>query len=158
MLCHIVSKSQPTSCCCNITTLSKSKFESIEFAPPFVPNDHGSSILPVGINLNQPRPPKRTPEPPFLTAQSKHNRNCGIHVNRLAVEQRWLIAPLANGVHGALHQQRWTGNILKVLDRAVFSDNRMKQYGSGNMRGLCDRRIDRRNLANKIRLSHIASY
>jgi hypothetical protein len=80
---------------------------------------------------------------PFLTTQGKHNRNCSVHIDRVAIEQCWLIAPLLDSVHCALHQQRWARDVLEVLHRPVLPDNRMKQYGSGNMRSLRDRWICR---------------
>src|SRR6185437_12449320 len=48
-------------------------------------------------------------------------------------------------------------NILQLLNRAVFRDNRVKKNGALNVSCLRDFRIDRLNLMNQVRLLHIAA-
>src|SRR6202041_2484365 len=81
MLCHIVSKPQPTppDCCCNIAKADNVKVENICFAPPFLRNDCGSYSLPFRFNFESaPGCGRLEPYPRFnirLTAQSKDHRN-----------------------------------------------------------------------------------
>lgn len=45
---------------------------------------------------------------PALTTHRERNLNRRIHFHRIAVQKRWLVAPLLHGVQSRLHQQRVT--------------------------------------------------
>src|SRR5580704_12482034 len=94
---------------------------------------------------------------PCLTTQSKDNRNRGIHIHRLTVEQGGFVTPLTDGVHRVLHQQRRTGDVSQLLDRAVLGNNCVEDDRAGNVSRLGNRRINRLHLANQVCCCHVAA-
>ena len=88
-------------------------------------------------------------------SQCENYGNGRIHSNRLAVQHHGFVSPLPHRIHGGLHKQRRTRNILQILNRSVLPDNAMKHDRAADMGRLRDRRIDRRHLVYKICLRHI---
>jgi hypothetical protein len=59
----------------------------------------------------------------FLLVERENYVDGGIHFNRFAIEQRWLIAPLTNGVLRSIHQRRMTRYHRDLSYRSVLKHN-----------------------------------
>src|SRR5712691_7984997 len=58
--------------------------------------------------------------------QSENDVNCGVHLDRLAIEKRRPVLPLANGVNGCLDEKRMSGDSFHLADGPVLADDDMK--------------------------------
>jgi hypothetical protein len=81
-----------------------------------------------------------------------------VAIHRIAIQQRWLIAPLANRIHGAPHQERRPGNVLQLLHAAVLVDNGMEHHHARNMGSPGNIRVDRLDLMDDLGRLHLSTH
>src|SRR5207245_2700097 len=92
-----------------------------------------------------------------LRAQDEIHIYRGDDLDRLAIEQGWLIAPLAHGFHRARNEQRVTREHLQLLHRPVLSYDRLEAHHSLNASLPRQCRIDRFGLADQTGLLNLAA-
>src|SRR2546425_10414369 len=100
-----------------------------------------------------PRPARQT----VLLVQRENHVNCGVDINRVAIEKSRLIAPLAHGIERGLLQQRVSGENFQGLNRAVLADDGVQ---ADRARDAClarERRIDGLNAIHNASGLHIAA-
>ena len=115
MLCHMVTKSQPTSAVTTILEHQNASPQKIRNHDVYSSSDIVSDRF---RRRERDRPPcspkqlairagKNPPEPPpgLLTTESKDNGNRGINFDRLAVEHAWADSATADRVHRGLHRE-----------------------------------------------------
>src|SRR2546427_6612199 len=86
-----------------------------------------------------PRPARQ----PVLLVERKNHVNGRVDINRLAVEQSRLIAPLTHGIQRRLLQQRMAAHDFELLNRAILADDGVKTHGAGDAGLARQRRINR---------------
>src|SRR6266699_463192 len=86
-----------------------------------------------------------TGAPPALLVERENHVNGRVHVHRLAIQERRLIAPLAHSIKRSLLQQWMAGHHFQRLNRAVLANDGVQAHGAGDARLARERRIDRLN-------------
>src|SRR5467141_640758 len=86
-----------------------------------------------------PRPARQ----PVLLVERKNHVNGRIDINRLAVEQSRLIAPLPDSIQRVLLKQWMAAHDFELLDRAILADDRVQTHGAGDAGLARQRRINR---------------
>src|SRR2546421_113036 len=86
-----------------------------------------------------------TGAPPALLVERENHVNGRVHVHRLAIQERRLIAPLANGVKRRLLQQRMAGHHFQRRNRAVLANDGVQAHSARDAGLARERRIDRLN-------------
>src|SRR5712692_1628635 len=151
---HMLIMSQPTACPWNSQRLITDKLASIRFAPfrSLAKSQAGQGAGPLLPDHERTRR-----EAAALLSESENHINRGDHLDRLAVQQGRVVAPLAHGLQSRLLQQRMAGEHLQLHDRAVLGDYRLQPHGAGNARLLGQRRIHGLNLVDQLGGLHLAA-
>src|ERR1035437_6850900 len=100
-----------------------------------------------------------TRQPIFLLFEFEGHRDGGGDLHRLAVEQGWLIAPLAHGVQRRLGEARMHGGVdhLGIKRLAGSGDDGAQHDGAGDSLLFEVRRVDGVDLPDKLGRLHIAA-
>src|SRR6266446_4878753 len=98
-----------------------------------------------------------TGTPPALLVERENHVNGRVHVHRLAIQERRLVAPLAHSVKRSLLQQRMAGHHFQGLNRAVLANDGVQAHGARDAGLTRKRRIDRLNAIEDARGLHVAT-
>src|SRR5258707_14379292 len=80
-----------------------------------------------------------------LLCQRENHVNFGVHFDRVAVQQRWLIAPLPDRVQCGLHKEWVSRNHLQLFDGAVLPDDGVQLHRAADARLPRKGRVERLN-------------
>src|SRR5712692_10983669 len=75
-------------------------------------------------------PSRRTCRRKRLSLECEDHGNDCLNLNRLAAEQRWPVAPLADGVKRRTRQNRMAAEQFEGINRAVASDDGAKLHSA----------------------------
>src|SRR5438132_1730181 len=98
-----------------------------------------------------------TGAPPALLVERENHVNGRVHVHRLAIQERRLIAPLAHSVKRRLLQQRMAGHHFQRRNCAVLANDGVQAHGARNACLARERRIDRLNAVDDARSLDVAT-
>src|SRR5208337_4114046 len=101
--------------------------------------------------------PRRSRRPVALLSQRENHVNFGIHFHGVAVEQGRLIAPLPDSVERGLHEERMARNDLKLLHRAVLTDDGVELDRAADARLARQWRVKRLHLVDQPCRLHVAA-
>src|SRR6202044_883371 len=80
------------------------------------------------------------------TTQAEDDVDGGINFNRIVVEKVRAIAPGADRIEGSLLQHGRSADDAEILDGSSLGDCGLQDHGTGDARGLGDRRVNRLRL------------
>src|SRR5580692_8105847 len=98
-----------------------------------------------------------TGTPDRLLVQRENHIDRGVHFDRLAIEQRRPITPLAHRVERGLYQQRMPGDDFELLHRAILTNNGVQAHRAGDTRLPGERRIHGLNSVDEHSRRYVAA-
>src|SRR5271157_2955270 len=101
--------------------------------------------------------PRRSRRSVALLSQRENHVDFGVHFHGFAVEERWLIAPLLHSVQRGLHEQGVARNHLKLLYRAVLTNDGVELHRATDARLARQGRVKRLYLIDEPRCLHVAA-
>ena len=93
-----------------------------------------------------------------LLRQSEMYLDRSLDFDRVAIQEGWLVDPLAHGVEGCLNEQRVTFYYMQLLHRSICCNDPKQLHCALNAGLLCQGRINRYHLPDDLRSLNVTAH